>query len=136
MTVFIPDYRGPEKGMVAGVRQGRKDTVAKKIASRMARKIRLWLLNDSHPDSGCGIKIIDREVFLRLPFFNHMHRFMPALVRREGGVVIQAPVRHRARQQGNSKYRILDRLLVGISLFHLSLSSLENKSLSLFLQVF
>ena len=105
----------PEKGMVAGVRQGRKDTVAKKIASRMARKIRLWLLNDSHPDSGCGIKIIDREVFLRLPFFNHMHRFMPALVRREGGVVIQAPVRHRARQQGNSKYRILDRLLVGIS---------------------
>ena len=73
------------------------------------------ILKDSHPDSGCGIKIIDREVFLRLPFFNHMHRFMSVLVLREGGVVIEVPVGHRARDKGKSKYGILDRLLVGIS---------------------
>jgi dolichol-phosphate mannosyltransferase len=87
----------------------------KKFASRRAKNLRGWLLKDSHPDSGCGIKIVDREVFLRVPFFNHMHRFMSVLVRREGGVVIEVPVGHRAREQGNSKYGILDRLLVGIS---------------------
>ena len=105
----------PDMGMAAGVRQGRKDSVMKKFASRRAKNLRSWLLKDSHPDSGCGIKIIDREVFLRLPFFNHMHRFMSVLVRREGGVVIEVPVGHRAREQGNSKYGILDRLWVGIS---------------------
>ena len=105
----------PNMGMAGGVRQGRKDSLMKKFASRMANNLRSWLLKDTHPDSGCGIKIVDREVFLRLPFFNHMHRFMSVLVRREGGVVIEVPVGHRAREQGNSKYGILDRLLVGIS---------------------
>ena len=105
----------PNMGMAGGVRQGRKDSLMKKFASRMANSLRSWLLKDTHPDSGCGIKIVDREVFLRLPFFNHMHRFMSVLVRREGGVVIEVPVGHRAREQGNSKYGILDRLLVGIS---------------------
>ena len=105
----------PNMGMAGGVRQGRKDSFIKKFASRRAKNLRSWLLKDTHPDSGCGIKIVDREVFLRLPFFNHMHRFMSVLVRREGGVVIEVPVGHRAREQGNSKYGILDRLLVGIS---------------------
>ena len=105
----------PNMGMAGGVRQGRKDSLIKKFASRRAKNLRSWLLKDTHPDSGCGIKIVDREVFLRLPFFNHMHRFMSVLVRREGGVVIEVPVGHRAREQGNSKYGILDRLLVGIS---------------------
>lgn len=105
----------PNLGMAGGVRQGRKDSAMKKFASRRAKNLRGWLLKDSHPDSGCGIKIVDREVFLRVPFFNHMHRFMSVLVRREGGVVIEVPVGHRAREQGNSKYGILDRLLVGIS---------------------
>ena len=105
----------PNIGMAGGVRQGRKDSLMKKFASRRAKNLRSWLLKDTHPDSGCGIKIVDREVFLRLPFFNHMHRFMSVLVRREGGVVIEVPVGHRAREQGNSKYGILDRLLVGIS---------------------
>ncbi len=105
----------PGMGMAGGVRQGRKDSAMKKFASRRARNLRSWLLKDTHPDSGCGIKIVDREVFLRLPFFNHMHRFMSVLVRREGGTVIEVPVSHRARNQGNSKYGILDRLLVGIS---------------------
>ena len=105
----------PKSGMAGGVRQDRKDSAIKKFASRRARNVRSWLLKDSHPDSGCGIKIIDREVFLRLPFFNHMHRFMSVLVLREGGVVIEVPVGHRARDKGKSKYGILDRLLVGIS---------------------
>ena len=105
----------PNMGMAGGVRQGRKDSLIKKFASRRAKNLRSWLLKDTHPDSGCGIKIVDREVFLRLPFFNHMHRFMPSLVRRNGGAVIGVPVAHRPRQVGNSKYRILDRLIVGIS---------------------
>ena len=105
----------PKSGMAGGVRQDRKDSAIKKFASRRARNVRSWLLKDSHPDSGCGIKIIDREVFLRLPFFNHMHRFMSVLVLREGAVVIEVPVGHRARDKGESKYGILDRLLVGIS---------------------
>ena len=105
----------PKIGMAGGVRQGRKDSAMKKFASRTAKNLRGWFLNDSHPDSGCGIKIIDRDIFLRLPFFNHMHRFMSVLVRREGGVVLEVPVGHRARDKGISKYGILDRLLEGIS---------------------
>ncbi len=105
----------PKMGMAGGVRIGRKDSAMKKFASRGAKNLRRWFLKDSHPDSGCGIKIVDRDVFMRLPFFNHMHRFMSVLVRREGGVVVEVPVGHRARDKGISKYRILDRLLVGIS---------------------
>jgi dolichol-phosphate mannosyltransferase len=85
------------------------------LASRGARWIRRSLLADTHPDSGCGIKILHRSLFLQLPFFNHMHRFMPSLVRRHGGVVVGVAVAHRPRLRGTSKYRILDRLLVGIS---------------------
>ena len=85
------------------------------LASRAARWIRRSLLADTHPDSGCGIKVLHRSLFLQLPFFNHMHRFMPSLVRRHGGVVIGVDVAHRPRLRGTSKYRILDRLVVGIS---------------------
>jgi len=105
----------PAIGMAGGVRVTRKDTPMRRRASAIARFLRLKLLRDDHPDSGCGLKIVDREVFLRLPFFNHMHRFMPALVRREGGVVLAVPVGHRQRSLGQSKYGILDRLIVGIS---------------------
>ena len=105
----------PKMGMAGGVRLGRKDSEMKKFASRRAKNFRSWFLKDSHPDSGCGIKIIDRDVFLRLPFFNHMHRFMSVLVKREGGVVVEVPVGHRARDRGISKYGILDRLFEGIS---------------------
>lgn len=105
----------PKMGMVGGVRIGRKDSAIKKFASRRAKNLRSWFLKDSHPDSGCGIKIVDREVFLRLPFFNHMHRFMSVLVKREGGIVVEVPVGHRARDKGISKYGILDRLFEGIS---------------------
>ena len=102
-------------GMAAGIRAKRQDSALRLMASRGARWIRRTLLADTHPDSGCGIKILHRSLFLDLPFFNHMHRFMPSLVRRHGGEVLGVPVAHRARIRGTSKYRILDRLLVGIS---------------------
>ena len=101
--------------MAAGIRQRRNDNQTRLWASRVAKWIRSGLLSDTHPDSGCGIKILPRNLFLQLPFFNHMHRFMPSLVRRHGGAVIGVPVAHRPRQVGNSKYRIVDRLIVGIS---------------------
>ncbi len=102
-------------GMAAGIRAKRQDSPMRLLASRAARWIRRSLLADTHPDSGCGIKVLHRSLFLQLPFFNHMHRFMPSLVRRHGGVVIGVAVAHRPRLRGTSKYRILDRLLVGIS---------------------
>ena len=102
-------------GMAAGIRARRKDSPTRLLASRAARWIRRTLLADTHPDSGCGIKILHRSLFLQLPFFNHMHRFMPSLVKRHGGMVIGVAVAHRARVRGTSKYRILDRLFVGIS---------------------
>lgn len=101
--------------MAAGVRKKRRDNWGKRIASRWARQFRAWLLGDSHPDSGCGIKVFDRALFLRMPYFNHIHRFMPILAKREGAEVLAVPVGHAARQVGNSKYGNLDRLLVGIS---------------------
>ncbi len=105
----------PAQGMAAGVRVARKDTGMRRWASAFARSVRRALLGDDHPDSGCGIKIVDRDLFMRLPFFNHMHRFMPTLIRGEGGRVVAVPVGHRARTAGKSKYGILDRLFVGIA---------------------
>lgn len=102
-------------GMAAGIRARRQDSPMRLLASRGARWIRRSLLADTHPDSGCGIKILHRSLFLQLPFFNHMHRFMPSLVRRHGGIVVGVEVAHRPRLRGSSKYRILDRLAVGIS---------------------
>ena len=75
--------------MAAGIRQRRDDSAMRLLASRGAKWVRASLLADTHPDSGCGIKILPRALFLQLPFFNHMHRFMPSLVRRHGGVVPQ-----------------------------------------------
>ena len=105
----------PAQGMAAGVRVARKDAGMRRWASAFARSVRRTLLGDDHPDSGCGIKIVDRDLFMRLPFFNHMHRFMPTLIRGEGGRVVAVPVSHRARMAGQSKYGILDRFLVGIA---------------------
>ena len=102
-------------GMAAGIRAKRQDTPMRLLASRAAKWIRVTLLSDTHPDSGCGIKILHRSLFVQLPFFNHMHRFMPSLVARHGGVVLGVDVAHRPRVRGTSKYKILDRLLVGIS---------------------
>ena len=95
-------------------RASRKDTFIKRLSSIIANGVRSRILKDSTPDTGCGLKLFSREAFLDLPYFDHMHRFLPALIRRRGGNVISVPVSHRQRQHGQSNYGTLDRLFVGI----------------------
>lgn len=104
----------PEMRLVAGWRQKRQDTWLKRISSRIANRVRSAFLRDSTPDTGCGLKVFGRELFLRLPYFDHMHRFLPALVWRAGGEVVSVAVHHRPRTQGVSKYGFHNRLWVGI----------------------
>ncbi len=104
--------RGPV--LVAGHRVTRRDTWAKRTSSRVANQVRAGLLGDATPDTGCGLKVFRREVFLELPHFDHMHRFLPALVLRAGGRVVSVPVRHRPRLRGRSNYGVLDRLWAGV----------------------
>jgi dolichol-phosphate mannosyltransferase len=73
------------------------------------------MLKDATPDTGCGLKLFERETFLRLPYFDHMHRYLPALVRRAGYASQSVPVGHRPRTAGTSKYGMLDRLWVGLA---------------------
>jgi dolichol-phosphate mannosyltransferase len=101
--------------LVAGYRARRQDSWSKRRASRIANAVRRRMLHDDTPDSGCGLKMFPRALFLDLPYFDHMHRFLPALVLREGGVVRSVPVAHRPRQRGTSKYGVFDRLGVGIA---------------------
>ena len=100
--------------IVAGERQNRQDTTAKKLASRCANAIRSAVLQDGTRDTGCGLKVFRREDFLRLPYFDHMHRYLPALFRRENISIEFVPVRHRARMHGRSKYTNLGRFAVAI----------------------
>ena len=100
--------------LFAGWRVNRKDTGSKRWASKFANAIRSRLLRDETPDTGCGIKVFDRAVFMDMPRFNHMHRFMPALFQREGYEVASVPVNHRERTRGTSKYGLHNRLWVGI----------------------
>jgi len=92
----------------------RKDTAFRKLQSNIANGVRAGLLGDGTPDTGCGIKLFAREVFVELPRFDHMHRFLPALFMRHGARVISIPVSHRPRTRGTSKYGMLNRLWVGI----------------------
>jgi dolichol-phosphate mannosyltransferase len=92
----------------------RKDTAYRRLQSRIANGVRSGLLGDGTPDTGCGIKLFSREVFMDLPRFDHMHRFLPALFQRHGARVISVPVSHRQRTRGTSKYGMLNRLWVGI----------------------
>lgn len=105
----------PEVGMVAGERARRQDTASKKWASRWANGIRKRMLNDGSDDTGCGIKAIRREVFLRLPYFDNMHRYIPALVNREGFQSRFETVGDRPRTTGHSKYTNIGRLWVALS---------------------
>ena len=100
--------------MIAGYRERRQDSWSKRWASRLANAIRGRLLGDRTPDTGCGLKLFPRSLFLDLPHFDHMHRFLPALVLREEGTVLSVPVNHRPRRKGTSKYGVFDRLGVGI----------------------
>jgi dolichol-phosphate mannosyltransferase len=101
-------------GLVAGVRKRRNDGVIKFLSSRIANFIRRTMLRDATPDTGCGFKLIRRDVAVRLPFFDGMHRFLPALVRRAGYEVMQVPVNDRPRTAGRSKYGFFGRLGAGI----------------------
>ena len=100
--------------LIGGVRKERKDSITKKIGSKFGKFCRKIFLNDDHPDSGCGIKIFHKKLFLLMPYFDHMHRFLPALAKREGAKIIAFDVNHRPRFGGNSNYNNLGRLLVGI----------------------
>lgn len=99
---------------VAGYRKNRKDTAWKRFQSRIANRVRQRLLHDETPDTGCGLKLIPRRTFLSLPYFDHMHRFLPALVKRMEGRVLVVEVNHRDRHCGISNYTMLSRLGVGI----------------------
>ena len=103
----------PAKGMAGGVRVTRKDTALRRQASAVARWLRRSLLKDDHPDSGCGLKVVDRDIFVNLPFFNHMHRFFTILALRYNADVIGVNVNHRERVKGKSKYSNLGRAMVG-----------------------
>ena len=101
--------------MVCGWRVARRDAAGKRWASRAANAIRRALLHDDTPDTGCGIKLFDRALFLQLPNFDHMHRYLPALAQRAGAATLSVPVNHRPRTRGASKYGNLERAWVGIA---------------------
>ena len=100
--------------MIAGLRAKRRDSRIKRLSSRVANGVRSRLLGDATPDTGCGLKVFPRAAFMAMPQFDHMHRFLPALMLRAGGRVVSHPVNHRPRTGGRSKYGTLDRLMVGI----------------------
>src|SRR4051812_42657170 len=100
--------------LVAGHRVTRRDSWVKRRSSRIANRVRARLLKDATPDTGCGLKVFARALFLDLPYFDHMHRFLPALVLRQGGRVVSEPVNHRPRVRGTSNYGTLDRLAVSL----------------------
>jgi dolichol-phosphate mannosyltransferase len=100
--------------LVAGYRKTRRDTWLKRFSSRVANAVRSRLLGDATPDTGCGLKLVARAAYLELPLFDHMHRFLPALVQRRGGTTLSVEVNHRPRTRGTSNYGLFDRLWVGI----------------------
>jgi dolichol-phosphate mannosyltransferase len=101
--------------LITGQRTKRQDSWIKRVSSRIANRVRAALLGDGTPDTGCGLKLFRRERFLDLPFFDHMHRFLPALVARDGGRIVSVPVNHRPRTRGRSNYGTLDRLAVAFA---------------------
>jgi glycosyltransferase involved in cell wall biosynthesis len=116
MPLFLDTLRkaGPNCGLVQGQRVGRKDTAFKRWQSRIANRVRAKVLNDGTRDTGCGFKCFPREAYLALPYFDALHRFMPALVRREGYDLAYVDVIDRPRLTGVSNYGFFDRLWVGI----------------------
>lgn len=108
------DGASPDTKLFAGWRVNRQDSGSKRWASKWANAIRSRMLRDATPDTGCGIKLIEREAFLDLPYFDHMHRYLPALMQRAGWKTVSVPVNHRHRSSGVSKYNNLNRALVGI----------------------
>ena len=105
----------PKLGLVGGERVGRRDTPSKRLASRLANAVRRRILADAANDTGCGLKAFRREAFLRLPYFDHIHRYLPALMLREGFEVAFQSVGHRPRASGRSKYSNLGRLWAAVT---------------------
>ena len=112
MIEKIKKYKN-ELTLIGGVRVNRKDSKSRLWASTFAKYCRNFLLKDKHPDSGCGIKVFHKELFIKLPYFDHMHRFLSALALREGANVLEFNVNHRERAVGSSNYTNIGRLLVG-----------------------
>lgn len=104
----------PVPALVGGLRKKRRDSLSKRLASRFANTLRQGLLRDGCQDSGCGLKLINREVLLQIPFFNALHRFTPALVKMQGHRTHFIAVNHRPRLRGSTKYNNLQRGLVGL----------------------
>jgi dolichol-phosphate mannosyltransferase len=100
--------------LISGWRKNRKDAWLRRVASRIANRVRSSVLGDATPDTGCGLKLIARAACLELPVFDHMHRFLPALVQRNGGATICVEVTHRPRTRGVSNYGVADRLWIGV----------------------
>lgn len=101
--------------LVTGHRRTRRDRWIRRVGSRVANAVRRRMLHDDTPDTGCGLKLFTRDAFLALPYFDHMHRFLPALIQRGGGGTRSVPVSHRPRRSGRSHYGTHDRLWVGIA---------------------
>ena len=110
---MLADDRESSLALIAGQRVGRKDTWSKRFASRFANGLRSWFLQDGTRDTGCGLKAFRRDAFLALPYFNHMHRFLPALFKRDGWEVALVDVSHKGRMAGRSKYNNVRRAIVG-----------------------
>jgi dolichol-phosphate mannosyltransferase len=108
------DTAGGDIAMVAGQREKRHDSWFRRLSSRVANGVRQGLLKDGIRDTGCSLKLFRRDLFLALPYFDHMHRFLPALVLRQGGRIVTTPVAHRPRAHGQSKYGFHNRLWPGL----------------------
>jgi glycosyltransferase involved in cell wall biosynthesis len=105
----------PTMALIGGERVRRQDSTAKRMASKFGNGVRKRLLRDTANDTGCGLKAFRREAFLRLPYFDHIHRYIPALMLREGYEVAFQPVNHRHRESGVSKYTNFGRLKASVS---------------------
>jgi dolichol-phosphate mannosyltransferase len=106
---------GKRVDLVTGIRRKRQDNWLRRVSSKSANAIRQKMLKDGVRDTGCGLKVMRRTTFLRLPFFDHMHRYYPALIIRAGGAIRCVDVNHRPRVRGVSNYGLFDRLWVGIT---------------------
>jgi len=108
-------YKEPELlWMLTGFRHQRNDSRWRRFSSYFANRVRQKILQDSTPDTGCGLKLFLRDKFLQLPYFDHIHRFLPAMILASGGQIISVKVNHRSRNHGQSKYGTIDRLMAGI----------------------
>ncbi len=113
-SCYMEKSKDNKKIIVAGEREKRHDNLLRRISSRLANKIRSSLLKDKTRDTGCSLKLVQKETYLRLPYFKHMHRFIPALMIRENASLYHVPVSHRPRTAGVSKYGFWNRFWVGI----------------------